>query len=130
MELKRPVDKVRESLMKVKTAYGDLVWKHDEFILVIEDVEQFETEEVWLEECQEKSLNWEHWAMDYIAEFNTKKNGSDDWPEVIDQAEVVEIGGQLNENSKMNDKSSTTGNISHNQAKRATIQQCMHVRSK
>lgn len=130
MELKRPVDKVRESLMKVKTAYGDLVWKHDEFILVIEDVEQFETEEVWLEECQEKSLNWEHWAMDYIAEFNTKKNGSDDWPEVIDQAEVVEIGGQLNENSKMNDKSSTTGNISHNQAKRATIQQGMHVRSK
>lgn len=43
--------------------------------------------------------------MDYIAEFNTKKNGSDDWPEVIDQAEVVEIGGQLNENSEMNDKS-------------------------
>lgn len=131
IDAKRAADEVGESLIKVKGAYTDLVQKHDEFVQLIEEDEQFETEEVWLEECQNKFLNLELRAKDYIDSIgkpNTEQeeNGthekqpekSNDQPEVIDQVEVVEINGQpSNENNVMNSASKHDGEQGSNNPK-------------
>ena len=55
----RPPGEITEALQKVKQAYNDLVVKHEEYAQNIENDENFETEEKWLEESQNAYLQLE-----------------------------------------------------------------------
>ena len=49
----RPAEEIRKELKKYELAFEDLLSKHEEFLMLLEDDEQFEHEEAWMEECQE-----------------------------------------------------------------------------
>lgn len=49
----RSADEVKRALEKYEKAFADLVSKHEEYTLLIEDDIVFENEEAWLEQCQE-----------------------------------------------------------------------------
>ncbi|CAB3977237.1 Hypothetical predicted protein [Paramuricea clavata] len=65
----RPPGEITEVLQKVKQAYY-LVVKHEEFAQNIENDEEFETEEKWLEESQDAYLLLECTTNDYIMNKN------------------------------------------------------------
>ena len=43
----RPAEEIRKELKKYELAFEDLVSKHEEFLLLLEDDEQFEHEDGW-----------------------------------------------------------------------------------
>lgn len=64
----RQADEVKRALEKYETAFSELVSKHEEYTLLIEDDSAFESEEAWLEECQETFLKLKIDAEDYLKE--------------------------------------------------------------
>ena len=64
IEGSRSVNEVRESLLKVQEA--DLILKHEEYTQHIDDDDEFETEEEWMEECRQNTLRLELGAKDYL----------------------------------------------------------------
>ena len=52
IEKERPETEVRDALFKVQGAYETLIQKHEEFTKLIEEDEQFEEQEAWLEDSQ------------------------------------------------------------------------------
>ena len=69
----RPPGEITEALQKVKQAYNDLVVKHEEYAQNIENDEEFETEEKWLEESQDAYLQLECTTNDYIMNKNKQQ---------------------------------------------------------
>jgi bifunctional N-acetylglucosamine-1-phosphate-uridyltransferase/glucosamine-1-phosphate-acetyltransferase GlmU-like protein len=71
-EQKRPVDEVSNYLVKIKHAFGfdNVVLKHDEYAKLIVEDKDFETEEQWLEECQNDFLKLDIDAKRYIEEVS------------------------------------------------------------
>lgn len=59
IEAKRPRVEVREALCKLQGTYENLVSKHDGYSELIEKDEEYETEEIWLSECQEAFIKLE-----------------------------------------------------------------------
>ena len=53
---KRPTDEVRDTLLKFRNAFESLVLKHEALASLITDDSVFETEEKWLDECQQYYL--------------------------------------------------------------------------
>ncbi|KAK3736377.1 hypothetical protein QZH41_006148 [Actinostola sp. cb2023] len=74
VETKRPPDEVRQALVKLQGAYESLVVKHDEFTKLIDDDEQYETEEQWLAECQEAFMSLEVNAKLFIESLNVSES--------------------------------------------------------
>ena len=60
----RPVDEIMEAFHSMKTAYENLVVKHEEYTQLIQEDEAFEAEEKWLEECEDFYLQMEIGAKD------------------------------------------------------------------
>lgn len=50
---------VREALLKLQIAFETLMVQHEEFAKLIEDDQEFEAQEAWLEESQEFFMNLE-----------------------------------------------------------------------
>ena len=73
-EQKRPVDEVSNYLVKVKQAFDNVVLKHDEYANLIVEDEDFETEEQWLEDCQNNFLKLDIDAKRYIEEVSAKNS--------------------------------------------------------
>lgn len=73
-EQKRPVDEVSNYLVKVKQAFDNVVMKHDEYANLIVEDEDFETEEQWLEDCQNNFLKLDIDAKRYIEEVSAKNS--------------------------------------------------------
>lgn len=69
----RPVDEIMEAFHSMKTAFENLVVKHEEYTQLIQDDEAFEAEEKWLEECEDFYLQMEICAKDYSK--SVSKNG-------------------------------------------------------
>ena len=61
----RPVDEIMEAFHGMKTAFENLVVKHEEYTQLIQDDGAFEEEEKWLEECEDFYLQMEIGAKDY-----------------------------------------------------------------
>ena len=55
-ENERPVDEVRDYLVKVTQAFSNVVLKHESYANLIEDDELFRQEELWLDQCQNEFL--------------------------------------------------------------------------
>ena len=62
---KRPREEVRESLLVYKRTFEILVSKHEEYTSLIENDDEFETQEHWLDACQEIFMNLESEAKLY-----------------------------------------------------------------
>ena len=71
-EQKRPIDEVSNYLGKVKQAFDSVVVKHDEYAKLIVEDKDFETEEQWLEACQNDFLKLDIDAKRYIEEVSSK----------------------------------------------------------
>ena len=57
---------VSDALDKVKEAFGNLTEKHESFAQLIEDDEEFENEEHWMEECQSVFMELEMQGQKYL----------------------------------------------------------------
>ena len=55
-------------------SFEHLEEKHTEFTQLVEDDEEFEVEEMWLEECQEMFLEYSHSAADYVEAVDSEKS--------------------------------------------------------
>ena len=64
----RPIDKIMEAFDSMKTAFENLVVKHEEYTELIQEA-AFEEEEKWLEECKDFYLQMEIGAKDYSKLF-------------------------------------------------------------
>ena len=63
---KRPTDEVKDTLLKFTNAFESLVLKHEALASLITDDNVFETEEKWLDECQQYYLKIDIDAKKYI----------------------------------------------------------------
>ena len=70
----RPAEEVKGALEKYEAAFSELVSKHEEYTLLIEDDSEFENEEAWLEECQETFLRLKIDTEDYLKEVTILLN--------------------------------------------------------
>ena len=64
----RPAEEIRKELKKYELAFEDLLSKHEEFLMLLQDDEQFEHEEAWVEECQEIYLKLSTDTEDFLKE--------------------------------------------------------------
>ena len=70
MTEERPQEEVRESLLNYKQGYENLVSKHEQYTALIENEAEFNTQEAWLEECQENFMTLETRAKLYLERKN------------------------------------------------------------
>ena len=70
----RPAEEVKGALEKYEAAFSELVSKHEEYTLLIEDDSEFENEEAWLEECEETFLRLKIDTEDYLKEVTILLN--------------------------------------------------------
>lgn len=75
IDCERPGSEVSEALNKFHQAFSDLVVKHENFSKMIDDDEEFETEEGWMAECQETFMDLEMKAKLHIESINDKGKG-------------------------------------------------------
>ena len=86
----RPVDEIIEAFHGMKTAFENLVVKHEEYTQFIEDDEAFEQEEKWLEECEDFYLQMEIGAKDYSKSVSKdEKSGLDSEKSASDKGTPV-----------------------------------------
>ena len=71
----RPVEDVKRELEKYELAFADLLTKHEELTMLIEDDEEFEHEEAWMRDCQEIYLGVSINAEDYLKECSVSTAG-------------------------------------------------------
>ena len=92
----RPRDEIMETFHGMKTAFENLVVKHEEYTQLIQDDEAFEAEEKWLEECEDFYLQMEIGAKDYSKAKSVskgEKSGLDSGKSASDNGTpVVESG--------------------------------------
>ena len=70
----RSAEEVKASLDLYEQIFSDLTWKHEQLTLLIEDDEQFEEEEKWFEEVQERFLRIKIDTQDYIKDKQKSQN--------------------------------------------------------
>ena len=75
IEIKRPGTEVQDALDSLQNAFHDLVVKHENYSKVIEDDEEFEVQERWMEESQELFMDTEIQAKIYLENLATKGKG-------------------------------------------------------
>ena len=74
----RPPDEVSQALTKLQGAYESLVTKHEEYAKLIDDEEDYQTEEQWLAECQETFMKLEVDAKMFVENVKlSESKGSD-----------------------------------------------------
>ena len=62
----RPESEVKDSLAKYQESFRGLVELHEQYVKLIEDDNEFELEEEWLGQCQERFMEIEYLAKVYI----------------------------------------------------------------
>ena len=55
-EKERPIDEVRDYLVKVTQVFNNVVVKHEAYANLIQEDKLFEQEELWLDQCQNEFL--------------------------------------------------------------------------
>ena len=71
-ENNRPAEEVSDYLVNVKQAFDKIVLKHEEYTSLIVSDKDFETEEQWLEDCQNEFLKLDINAKCYIEKLPSK----------------------------------------------------------
>ena len=94
VDVKRPESEVRDTLSKVEEAYNDLVVKHENYTTLIDDDEDFEEAESWMNECQGSFMNYVMRAKMYLdslvsPEKQTLQNGEDKEKTASSQSSMI-----------------------------------------
>ena len=94
VDVKRPESEVRDALSKVEEAYNDLVVKHENYTTLIDDDEDFEEAESWMNECQGSFMNYVMRAKMYLdslvsPEKQTLQNGEDKEKTASSQSSMI-----------------------------------------
>ena len=69
----RPAEEVRKALQKYEQAFSELLSKHEEFTMLLQDDSEFEREEAWMEDCQEMYLRLKIDTEDYLEKLRFQK---------------------------------------------------------
>jgi len=72
IESKRPEQEVREGLNKLQLVFHSLVAKHESYSRLIEDDEEYEHKEIWIESCQGEFMTMALSAKMYMDSFLSK----------------------------------------------------------
>ena len=75
IEIKRPGIEIQDALDSLQNAFHDLVVKHENYSKLIEDEEEFEVQERWMEKCQEHFMDTEIQANIFLENLVTKEKG-------------------------------------------------------
>eukprot|EP00057_Strongylocentrotus_purpuratus_P016422 XP_011670896.1 PREDICTED: uncharacterized protein LOC105441474 [Strongylocentrotus purpuratus] len=73
IEEKRPVEEVKEAFKQANQAYVDLQSKHEAYTEKIENDEEFNKEELWLDECQNYFCKLQIREKDYISQMSSSQ---------------------------------------------------------
>lgn len=95
----RSTEEVKKSLNLYELAYADLVSKHEDLTILIEEDELFETEERWLEDCQETFLRLKIDTEDYLKQYIISKENQDAIDSATKPTEDLELS-QTNNTAK------------------------------
>ena len=74
IDQKRPANEVSDYLVKVKDAFDNVVVKHELYANMLDDDEQSETEEEWLDECQNYFLRLDIDSKSYNENVSNELN--------------------------------------------------------
>ena len=69
----RPAEETKRELEKYEQKFSELLSKHEEFIMLLEEDTEFEQEELWMEDCQETYLKLKIDTEDYLREIAISK---------------------------------------------------------
>ena len=69
----RPAEEVRKALENYEKAFSEFLLKHQEFTMLLKDDSEFETEEAWMEDCQDTYLKLKIDTEDYLKEVAISK---------------------------------------------------------
>lgn len=122
IEKERPETEVRDALFKVQGAYETLIQKHEEFTKLIEEDEQFEEKEAWLEDSQYMFLALETDTKFYLESqllINvTKRNDTENRSESeisiseLSKVHVDNVESDANDTQPVTKESNTVDNAS------------------
>jgi hypothetical protein len=87
-------------LANVDKVYNDLVEKHEKFTELVEDDQEFEAEERWLEECQQQFLSFEGRAKNYIDETQKSSDVNQSSSQVNTAEEPAENNSEIVESTQ------------------------------
>ena len=73
IDAERSKEEIIESLERAESAYSEVTERHDEFTKLIEDDEEFDEEEQWMDDCRRNFLEVKMRAKDCIKEFQGNK---------------------------------------------------------
>ena len=85
LENERPETEIEESLVNLEKSYSYLEAKHENFMILIKDDEEYDSQEAWMDECQQRFLQLKIQANDYI-----KSHGQPD-QDAHDQVKSLEL---------------------------------------
>ena len=85
LENERPDTEIEESLVNQEKSYSYLEAKHENFMILIKDDEEYDSQEAWMDECQQRFLQLKIQANDYI-----KSHGQPD-QDAHDQVKSLEL---------------------------------------
>lgn len=72
IESKRLEQEVREGLNKLQLVFDSFVVKYESYLCLIEDDEEYEYEEIWIESCYEEFMIMELSVKMYMDNFLSK----------------------------------------------------------
>ena len=94
-EQRRTANEVRDHLVRVKQAFENVVLKHEEYTnLIIED-EDFQTEEKWLDDCQNDFLKLDNEAKSYVEKISLTNSETHVVEESAGPSLTYKLGGQM-----------------------------------
>ena len=88
--------RVREGLNKLQLVFDSLVAKHESYSRLIEDDEEYEHEEIWIESCHEEFMTMELSAKMYMDNFLSKGENPSKVHDISDiqSTSVTELGSE------------------------------------
>ena len=98
--------KLEKELKKYELAFEDLLSKHEEYLMLLEDDEQFEHEEAWMEECQEIYLKLSTDTEDFLKEQLVLSQSSHE-KSIAETSVTVSAPEETTENSVSPDETHT-----------------------
>ena len=88
---RRPEQEVREGLNKLQLVFDSLVAKHESYSCLIEDDEEYEQEQIWIESCLKEFMTMELSAKMYMDSFLSKGENPSNISD-IQSTSITELG--------------------------------------
>ncbi|ESO98758.1 hypothetical protein LOTGIDRAFT_158704 [Lottia gigantea] len=101
---KRGIEEIQEIVLKIDTAFDNLVETHTAYTQMIDDEDEFETAEIWLDDVQNQVTTLKMYSKDYV------KHLDDEFQAKTQNVEIPQSPDQINlsPSSSPNDNSLPT----------------------